>query len=298
MQVLIIGSEGFIGRELGAFLRQQGHSVTGADIIAQTGDDYHQINAMDPDYAKVFADKAFDFCINASGQANVRQSFDEPKLDFDSNAVTVFRLLDAIRISRPTCKFLQLSSAAVYGNTTEPILKEDFPPRPFSPYGYHKWMAELVCSEFNRFYQLPTCCMRIFSVYGEGQTKLLFWDIWQKYKRQPEKIELFGSGDEKRDFIYIKDLARAVEFIMLNHPFDGSTVNVANGRGWSIREAATSFCKILDPKTTLAFSQKSKSGDPNNLVADISILSGYGYQPAHAFEKGLSNYIQWLKEKK
>ena len=133
MQVLIIGSEGFIGRELGAFLRQQGHSVTGADIIAQTGDDYHQINAMDPDYAKVFADKAFDYCINASGQANVRQSFDEPKLDFDSNAVTVFRLLDAIRISRPTCKFLQLSSAAVYGNTTEPILKEDFPPRPFSP---------------------------------------------------------------------------------------------------------------------------------------------------------------------
>jgi len=298
MQVLVIGSEGFIGQHLCRFLLAEGFEVSGADIVAMMRDDYYQINPVEPDYAKIFASRKFDFCINASGQANVRQSFDQPKLDYDSNTVTVFRLLDAIRLSSPACKFLQLSSAAVYGNTTEKILKEDFPLLPFSPYGYHKLMAELVCREFFNFYKIPTCSMRLFSVYGEGQAKLLLWDMWQKYHRNSKMVELFGSGEERRDYIYVRDLMHAIHTIMLNHPFDGEAINVANGSGLSVREVAGSFFKILDEQTELRFSQQSKSGDPNSLVADVSVLRSYGYEPKFSMELGLSNYIKWLTGKK
>ena len=298
MQVLVIGSEGFIGQHLCRYLASVGFDVSSADIIAVTRDDYFQINPMEPDYAKIFSARKFDFCINASGQANVRQSFDQPKLDYDSNTVTVFRLLDAIRLSSPGCKFLQLSSAAVYGNTTEKILREDFPLLPFSPYGYHKLMAELICREFHAFYKIPTCSMRLFSVYGEGQAKLLLWDMWQKYHRDKKQVELFGSGEERRDYIYVSDLMHAIHTIMLNHPFNGEAINVANGLGLSVREVASAFFRLLDEGTVLRFSQQAKSGDPNSLVADISTLKAYGYKPKFSMELGLSNYIKWLTERK
>lgn len=298
MKVLVIGSEGFIGKHLSGHLASEGYEVVGADILAISREGYYQINAMEPDYSKIFAETRFDYCINASGQANVRQSFDQPKLDYDSNTVTVFRLLDAIRLSVPSCRFLQLSSAAVYGNTAEKQLREDRPLLPFSPYGYHKWMAEMVCSEFYSFYGLPTCSMRLFSVYGEGQAKLLFWDLYHKYKKQPSQVELFGSGEERRDFIYIRDLVKAIHLIMRSHPFNGEAVNVANGIGLSIKHAAESFFGILDPSTRLRFSQQSKSGDPDSLIADNSQLKGFGYEPQFSIEQGLSNYIQWLRERK
>ena len=140
--------------------------------------------------------------------------------------------------------------------------------------------------------------MRLFSVYGEGQAKLLLWDMWQKYHRDKKQVELFGSGEERRDYIYVSDLMHAIHTIMLNHPFNGEAINVANGLGLSVREVAGAFFRLVDEGTVLRFSQQAKSGDPNSLVADISTLKAYGYKPKFSMELGLSNYIKWLTERK
>lgn len=298
MSILIIGSEGFIGKHLVDYFVQQNEEVIGADIKAVQKENYVQVNPYEPDYDSIFANHNFSLCINASGSANVKFSFTQPKIDFDSNTMTVFRLLNAIRVHQPICKFINLSSAAVYGNSSNKPLKENTDCKPVSPYGYHKWYAELICKEYADLFKLNTCSARLFSVYGEHQEKLLFWDMWQKFSTNPTKIELFGTGDEARDFLYVKDVAKALYAIYKKGIFDGSAINVASGEATSIKSVANLFLKRLSNTVQYSFTQNAKQGDPDILAADTSKLALLGFTTTYNLNEGLEKYIQWLQEKK
>lgn len=298
MAILIVGSEGFIGKHLVEYFRQAGKSVVETDIRAVQRDNYIQVNPYDPDYDKILAHQQFALCINASGSANVKFSFTQPEIDFDSNSGTVFRLLDSIRLHNPQCRFLNLSSAAVYGNSSSHPLSEHMPCKPVSPYGFHKWYAELMCKEFAALYGVKTCSARLFSVYGEHQEKLLFWDLWMKYQKNTSSIELFGSGEEGRDFLYVKDVALALDMICRHNDFSGEAVNVASGKTTTIAEAVKIFFDKVDDKALYRFSNNAKQGDPDILAADITELTSYGFSATHDLTEGLEKYIQWLRERK
>jgi len=78
------------------------------------------------------------------------------------------------------CKYLHISSAAVYGNPKQLPVKETDNCQPLSPYGWHKWMSELICQEYFRLYNIRSLIVRPFSVYGPGLRKQLFWDLYGK----------------------------------------------------------------------------------------------------------------------
>ena len=84
---------------------------------------------------------------------------------------------------------------------------------PISPYGVHKQMGEELCSYYNRYMVTISAVLRIFSAYGSGLRKQLLWDIYQKYLNTG-RIDLFGTGNETRDFIHISDILRALELIL------------------------------------------------------------------------------------
>jgi dTDP-glucose 4,6-dehydratase/UDP-glucose 4-epimerase len=96
---------------------------------------------------------------------------------------------------------------------------------PISPYGYHKLAAENLCKEFNDIYNIQTLIVRIFSAYGPGLKKLLFWDLHQK-SLSSDKVELFGTGEETRDFIFIDDLVKALELVMVNSLYENDIINI------------------------------------------------------------------------
>ena len=118
MKILIIGSKGFIGQHLRRFLISRNEEVWGADVVADYvhPEQYFVIDASNADFHALFAEIQFDLCINCSGAASVPDSLQHPLRDYNLNTANVFKLLDAIRISQKNCKFLNLSSAAVYGN--------------------------------------------------------------------------------------------------------------------------------------------------------------------------------------
>lgn len=113
--------------------------------------------------------------------------------------------------------------------------------------------------------------MRIFSAYGSGLRKQLLWDIYQKYLNTG-RIDLFGTGNETRDFIHISDILRALELI-LAYQGPEEIFNVANGEEVSIRELAEIYAAQLGEKTDIVrFNGETKVGDPQNWRADISLL--------------------------
>lgn len=292
---LIIGSKGFIGAHLSAHLEHSGYEVWGADVIVdyENTHQYHLIDASNPGFHEVFSISDYDICINCSGAANVSDSLKHPYRDFQLNTSIVFNLLEAIRVYQPGCKFINLSSAAVYGNPRSLPIQENAALEPISPYGYHKLMSERICEEFHRFFGLKTCSLRIFSAYGEGLRKQLFWDLYHKVK-QNDEIKLFGTGWESRDFIYIEDLIQAILAVAMKANCTGQSINIANGKEIYIKDCVKIFYGLFEKRVNFQFSQHAKKGDPNNWVADISTLKDLGYKQKHSLEEGLKNYYKWV----
>jgi UDP-glucose 4-epimerase len=295
MKVLVMGSLGFIGSHVYEYFSLT-NDVWGVDVLKnRSQNNYIQVSNTAPNYDPIFECNKFVICINASGNGSVPVSLNRPVFDFELNVTNTIRILDSIRTHNPSCRFINLSSAAVYGNPMEIPVKETALIRPLSPYGWHKFYSEQVCKEYYYLYDLHTINLRLFSIYGENLRKQLFWDIYQKCLRSNE-IELFGSGTETRDFIYINDLMTAITCIIERGLFNGEAINVGSGIETAIKEAATIFCSVLNENIKIKFNKIVKPGDPLNWKADIKVLQKFGFEPKFSITEGLTNAATWLKE--
>ena len=293
MTILLVGSEGFIGSHIREYFRSKSFKVICCDIINKNEEDYYYLDSVRNDYSYFFKELHIDVCINAAGSANVAYSFQYPEKDFELNVSIVISLLGAIKNFSPSCRFVNFSSAAVYGNPSELPVKESSKLRPLSPYGYHKMLSEKLLLEYHRFFDLKTCSLRVFSAYGPGLKKQLLWDMFQKSTGN-EVLRLYGTGNESRDFIYITDLVKALELIIINAEFKGEAVNIASGIETSVMDAALFFLKYFNKPINLEFNGEIREGDPLHWRADISILKKMNFIPEVTIEKGISNYVKWL----
>lgn len=295
MKILVIGSRGFIGSHCVDFFSRQ-HEVWECDVILDYDKPrYIFIEAVDSDFQDIFINHKFDVCINCSGAANVPFSLEKPYNDFQLNTLNVFKILDAIRRFNPECRYINMSSAAVYGNPDALPITESMPYRPVSPYGVHKEIAEMLCDEFHRYWGVRTSCIRIFSAYGPRLKKQLLWDLAQKAKNN-ERVELFGTGRETRDFIYVTDLVRLIDCVIANAPFEADIINAANGRQIEIAEIARLMMEALGCNKDIVFKGVNRKGDPLNWEADISKAKSLGYTQKTDIKQGINHYVKWLKE--
>jgi len=296
MNILIIGSKGFIGTAASNFYQEKKCTVFGCDILNDyTSENYFQIDATNSDFHQIFERYTFDVCINCSGAASVPQSLQNPLRDFTLNTYNVAKLLEAIKEYQPNCRFINLSSAAVYGNPENLPIRESSVCNPISPYGIHKKFAEELCTEYQSFFGIRTCNVRIFSAFGNGLKKQLFWDLFQKFKSQ-DFIELFGTGEETRDFIHIDDIIYALDCIVNKADFKGENYNIANGEEIKIKDIAELFVKLTESQKTVIFNKQQKKGDPLFWRADVSKIKALGYKQKISIQEGLRNYIQWANE--
>lgn len=294
MKTLIIGSEGFIGQHCVSYFSQFGE-VWRCDVVP--GYDYQQYFRIDPsntDFKEIFRVQQFELCINCSGASSVPDSWKYPARDFELNLHNVFLLLNALREIQPACKFINLSSAAVYGNPVKLPIKESDSSNPISPYGHHKQLADQLCAKYAELYHLRTVSVRIFSAYGPGLKKQLLWDIYQK-SRVSTELELFGTGEETRDFIYVKDIVKALKVIEESAVFNGEVFNIASGIQVKIKELSELLLAELEWDGILRFNNQVRKGDPVYWQGDIQKLQDKGFYPAYSLPEGIKEHAKWLK---
>ena len=296
MNILIIGSKGFIGSHcVDCFSKK--HKVWECDVVADyVNKNYFIVDATNADFSDIFQEQQFDICINCSGASSVPDSIKHPQRDFALNTVNVHKQLDAIRRFNPYCKYINLSSAAVYGNPEHLPITETQSTNPISPYGVHKKMAEGICKLFYDQFKIKSCSLRIFSAYGEGLKKQLFWDLYQKAKAKPNVV-LYGTGNESRDFIHVSDIVEAIDCVIENSLFNGEVINVANGKEISIKTVVDLFYDIFNSlDVSVSFGGEQREGDPINWCADIRTLESLNYNQKVNIKEGLERYVKWLKE--
>ena len=285
MRILILGSTGFIGANI-----RRNFLNKGFDVFVVNREELQSDSTLTEILREI------DVIINCIGSANVGLSFTNTTLDFDSNVLVVKRVLEILRIyDLNEIKFITLSSAAVYGNPIELPTRETAQTSPLSPYGYHKLMSELLMKEYSQCFGLRTLSLRVFSAYGNGQRKLLLWDLHKKIEAGSGVIKLFGTGEESRDYIHADDIAEQVLLAMENADFQGESLNVANGQEVRISTVASLFKKHYPAHFDFEFSNEVRLGDPVNWCADISKMKAWGYVPSMQLEEGICKYINWIK---
>ena len=271
-----------------------GHDVWECGVSGTGSSRYFLVERGNPDYKTLMQTEQFDVCINAAGSPGVGFSFQYPDEDFNMNVVNVQRLLSAIRKFQRSCFFILLSSAAVYGNPAVLPTPEDSDTAPLSPYGWHKLLAEQLCKAHAQMQHTNYCIIRIFSAYGPGLKKQLFWDLYQKLSSK-EPAELWGTGQEARDFIYSADLMRVIQLVIENQQTIPPILNAGSGNATTIAAAVQTMQACMGSTKDLPFGGQVKPGDPLYWQADITPLASLGFSPTFSLQKGLEQYLLWIQ---
>ena len=298
--VLVTGASGFIGRYIVRYFMEQGWTVIGIDNSPPENaplanlTTYHQLQLPNSDLKHILQETPTKVLIHCAGRASVGLSVKEPKADFYGNTVLTFELLNALRLHAPQCRFILLSSAAVYGNPASIPISESQSTTPISPYGFHKLQCEQICLEFTKLYQVPTATARIFSAYGPGLRRQVLWDICEKAITN-DVVSLQGTGQESRDFIHALDIAKALFLIANTAVMQGEAYNLASGAEVTIAKLAELALDALDYRGRLEFDGKIPMGNPLNWQADITKLQTLGFSPSETLEKGVNTFANWCR---
>jgi UDP-glucose 4-epimerase len=298
--LLVTGAAGFLGRYVVRQFVREGWSVIGIDDVPPenaplgTGVAYHRMKLPDPRLAGLLAAASPAACVHCAGRASVGLSMHDPAADFRDNTVLTFELLESLRRHAPRCRFLFLSSAAVYGDPVSLPVSETHKPAPLSPYGYHKLQCEVLCEEFARIFALPTLSVRIFSAYGPGLRRQVVWDICERVLGTGA-LSLHGTGAESRDFIHATDIARALARLAIAAPCQGEIYNVASGEEVTIAQLAHAVVAALEVKIEPMFDGAETPGNPLNWRADVGRLRALGFSPSVTLEHGLRGVAAWSR---
>ena len=308
--VFITGAHGFIGRHLARTLSGAGHTVAGLghgawpESEALAAGVSHWINGDIVPANLHLLQRACggtpEHVVHLAGGSSVGAAVANPREDFFRTVATTAELLDWMRSDAPTSNLIAVSSAAVYGAGHVGAIVEDAPLNPFSPYGHHKRMMEDLCRSYAASYGLRVCVARLFSVYGEGLTKQLLWDLCSRLAAGNRPLTLGGLGDELRDWTDVRDVCRALQCLLEQASTTAPVFNVGSGQGVTVREVAGAVAAAWAAATQeperaeLVFSGISRTGDPFSLVAAPQRLSSLDFDWQVGLREGLARYVEWF----
>jgi UDP-glucose 4-epimerase len=140
--------------------------------------------------------------------------------------------------------------------------------RPISPYGATKVAAEHLCRIYQENFGLPICILRYFTVYGPRQRPDMAFSRWISALRVEQPIQIFGDGNQTRDFTFVADTVRA-NMLAAERGIPGEIYNIAGGSNVSPRQVIEALTEItgLTPKISW---EDAKKGDPRHTLADVS----------------------------
>lgn len=238
-----------------------------------------------------------DYIFHLAAMASVPLSVNDPIKCNDNNVNSTIKLLTAAK-NQNVKKVIFSSSSAVYGNNTNTPLKESELMTPTSPYAASKATCELYLQAFKESYGLKSIALRYFNVFGPKQDKnsqyaAVIPNFIDAILNNKNPI-IYGDGQQTRDFIYVKDVAKAnISAAKSNYT---QPVNIATGKKLTINRLYEIIANSLDSDLKPTYVDKRK-GDITHSIANIDKMSKINFKSDYSnFEKQINKTIQWFKE--
>ena len=303
MKILVCGGAGYIGAHMVRYLMRERHQVVVLDNLStghakavpegllEVGD------LLEPaSLEAVFARNCFDGVIHLCARSLVSESVAQPYIYYQNNVMGTLHLLQAMQKANVS-KLVFSSTAAVFGNPVTPLIGEDHPTRPISPYGTSKLMVERILADAATAYGLRSASLRYFNAAGADvqggigeshqRESHLIPNILRAIQEQRASLKVFGfdyptrDGTCVRDYIHVQDLASAhlCALQYMDTHAGAHTFNLGNGQGFSVLEVIEAARHVTGHPIVFERAPR-RSGDPAVLVASSQrARHELGWQP-------------------
>ncbi|TCZ77526.1 SDR family oxidoreductase [Paenibacillus albiflavus] len=309
LKFLVTGGAGFIGSNLVEALLNQNYEVTVLDNLS-TGK-ISNIQSFLNDIRFIKGDiqnletcyqavKGMDYVLHQAAIGSVPLSIKDPIQTHLTNVTGTLNMLVAAK-DQGIRKVVLAASCAAYGNSKQLPLVESMPSSPLSPYAASKLVTESYASVFSSVYGLPTISLRYFNVFGPKQDPLSqYAAVIPRFISKlisNETIEIYGDGEQTRDFTYIDNVIQANLNACFADPISsGKVYNIACGEQISLNQLFEKLCGSMDIHSQPKY-KAAQIGDVRHSLADISLAQAYlNYQPCTNFEQGLKKVVKWYLE--
>lgn len=295
-RVLVTGGAGFIGSHLVEALLARGYAVRVLDNLslgrrewAHRDADFREGDIRDLETCRRAAEKCAGV-FHMAAMSRSAASLDNVGICTSNNIVGTQNVLTAAR-EAGVRKIVYSGSSTYYGNQPTPH-REDMPPDFLNFYGLSKYVGEEYCLMFDRMYSLPAIVLRYFNVYGPRQSGegvyALVLSVFLKQWKADQALTIHGSGLQSRDFVHVRDVARA-NVMAYESARHGGIYNVGTGTPVSVRAVANliSTRQVFEPR---------RAGDAEVTQANLTrIQTELGWQAEIRFEQGLAELMEMAR---
>ncbi|BBO87660.1 NAD-dependent epimerase/dehydratase family protein [Desulfosarcina ovata] len=238
-----------------------------------------------------------DVIVHLAANTGVGPSVENPRKDCMMNVIGTFNYLEAARQNKVE-RFVFASSGAPAGEV-EPPIHEELAPHPVSPYGASKLAGEGYCSAYYKTYGTKTVTLRFGNVYGPGsghKTSVVAKFIRQAMKEKP--LEIYGDGNQTRDFIFIDDLVHAIRLAVKAENACGETFQIATNKETTVGEMVQILLPILEKHgidNINIYHSGKRQGDVTRNFSDTSKADALlGWRCEYDLKQGLEKTVQWF----
>jgi CDP-paratose 2-epimerase len=337
MKYLITGGCGFLGSNIAERLLREGHELCIYDNLSRQGSEKnhewlksigkfsfykYDIQSFE-NVDNVIKNFKPDVIFHLAGQVAMTTSIQNPRLDFETNILGSFNVLESIKTNCPLCSIIYSSTNKVYGdlewvsyeesdtrynaNAFENGFPENIQLEFHSPYGVSKGSADQYMLDYARIFGLKTAVFRHSSMYGGRQfsTADQGWIGWFceqaiLQKKNPEHLfTISGNGKQVRDLLYSEDMVNLYLSAANNiDKISGQAFNIGGGidNSYSLIELLDFIGKEL--QINLKYTKISKrESDQKVFVADYSKVNNLiNWQPKISKEEGVRKMLEWIKQ--
>ena len=307
MKCLITGCAGFIGSHTTERFLNEGCEVIGVDDFdpyyprpvkernLEAFSDRPAFRFIEGDLNDIALEpllREVDSVIHLAAQPGVRASWGEGFSHYlRNNVLCTQRLLESCSLTSVK-QFVLASSSSVYGASSKLPVDEDNPTVPISPYGITKLCAEKLCEAYQQRLHISVVRLRYFSVYGPRQRPdMLMYRIIRATLRD-EPVEIYGDGNQTRDFTYVGDVATA-NWLTVSKRLTHGVANIASGAPVAVINVVQLAEELIGRAVQLRFVPEQK-GDPLHTHAATSHAKElFGFEATTPLRHGLQKQLEW-----
>jgi nucleoside-diphosphate-sugar epimerase len=301
--VLVTGVAGFIGSNLADRLLREGFRVIGIDnlsygVIEQVpeGVEFHKLDIRSPDIYPLF--QKVDAVYHLAAKNCIADCQNDPLETSDINVTGTVNVFEAARRGEAGKVIYAESSALYEGSSVMPTPESEVYPESF--YAVSKLAGMAFAEAYRRFYGMRMTALRYFCVYGPRQdyrrTIPPLMSAFIINLLQGKAPTIYGSGNKRRDFIYVDDVNDFHLHCLDDRRTDGNVYNLGSGTNSSVREIYEAIAHLLGSDLQPSY-QADLPGEAEETLADISAAQAVGWSPKVSLDEGLMQSISFIKDK-
>ena len=312
MVILVTGGAGFIGSnfiyyELDKYaedrivcidaLTDAGNLETLEEALKNERFVFYRGDIADGEFVNgVFAKEHPDIVVNFAAESHVDRSIEAPDIFLRTNVIGTMTLLEACR-KYGIQRFHQVGTDEVYGDLpldrTDLFFTEETPIHTSSPYSASKAAADLLVLAYHRTYGLPVTISRCSNNYGPYHFPEKLIPLMISRALADESLPVYGSGENVRDWLYVKDHCSAIDLVMRKGR-DGEVYNIGgHNERTNLQVVKTILKELGKPETLITYVKDRPGHDMRYAIDPTKIRSELGWQPETSFDDGIKQTIRW-----